>query len=98
MDKKNGNRLWQDSIDLEMKNVKVTFKILPDGQKAPMDHQKITCHVIFDVKMEDFRRKAHFVVGGHKTEVPKTITYAIVVYRVRPCAWPFSSHLSTILR
>ncbi|KAL7540108.1 LOW QUALITY PROTEIN: hypothetical protein ACHAWF_008209 [Thalassiosira exigua] len=46
-----------------------------------MDHQKITCHMIFDVKMEDFRRKARFVAGGHKTEVPKTITYASVVSR-----------------
>ncbi|KAL7523630.1 hypothetical protein ACHAWF_000604 [Thalassiosira exigua] len=57
-----------------MKNVKVAFKILPNGQKAPMDHQKITCHIIFNVSMEDFRRKACFVAGGHKIEVPKTIT------------------------
>ncbi|KAL7520463.1 hypothetical protein ACHAWF_000276 [Thalassiosira exigua] len=46
-----------------------------------MDHQKITCHMIFDVKMEDFRRKARFVAGGHKTKVPKTTTYVSVLSR-----------------
>jgi hypothetical protein len=32
--------------------------------------------MIFDVKMEHFRRKARLVAGGHKTEAPATITYA----------------------
>jgi hypothetical protein len=37
--------------------------------------------MIFDVKMEDFRRKARLVAGGHRTEAPATITYASVVSR-----------------
>ncbi len=37
--------------------------------------------MIFDVKMEDFRRKARLAAGGHRTEAPATITYASVVSR-----------------
>ena len=37
--------------------------------------------MVFDVKMEDFRRKARLVAGGHMTEAPPTITYASVVSR-----------------
>jgi hypothetical protein len=35
--------------------------------------------MIFDVKREDFRRKARFVAGGHITDTPLAMTYAIVV-------------------
>jgi hypothetical protein len=35
--------------------------------------------MIFDVKMEDFRRKARLVAGGHVTKAPALITYASVV-------------------
>jgi hypothetical protein len=42
-------------------------------------YQKIPCHMIFDVKMEDFRQKARLVAGGHLTEAPATIIYASVV-------------------
>jgi hypothetical protein len=58
LDKKNGTTLWADAIAKEMKDVRVAFKILPDGQSAPIRNQKIPCHMIFDVKMEDFRQKA----------------------------------------
>jgi len=35
--------------------------------------------MVFDIKMEDFRRKARLVTGGHMTGAPATITYASVV-------------------
>ena len=35
----------------------------------------------FDVKMEDFHRKAIYVAGGHTMELPATIIYASVVSR-----------------
>jgi hypothetical protein len=35
--------------------------------------------MVYDVKMEDFCRKAQFVAGGHMTETPATNTYASVV-------------------
>jgi hypothetical protein len=43
----------------------------------PPGYQKITCHMIFDVKMgENFRRKARFVADGHKTKTPAGMTYS----------------------
>jgi hypothetical protein len=35
--------------------------------------------MIFDVRMEDFRRNAWFVAGGHTTDTPHAMTYASVV-------------------
>ena len=67
------------AIAIKMKNVRAAFKILPDGTSVPNGYQKISCHMIFDVKMEDFRQKARLVAGGHMTKAPPTITYASVV-------------------
>ena len=39
LDKENGNTLWADSFATDMKNVKVSFEILDDGEMAPRDHQ-----------------------------------------------------------
>ena len=44
-----------------------------------MDTSRKNCHMTFDVKMEDFRRKARLVAGGHVTETPSAITFASVV-------------------
>jgi hypothetical protein len=79
LDKKNDNTLWADGIAKETKDIRVAFKILPDGKSAPIGYQKIPCHMIFDVKMENFRQKAGLVAGGHRTEAPAAITYASVV-------------------
>ena len=37
--------------------------------------------MIFDANMEDSRRKAMMVFGGHMTDIPPTITSASIVYR-----------------
>ena len=58
LDNKNGDTHWSDGISSEMDNVRVAFDVLPYGQNAPIGHQFVKCHIIFDVKMEDFRRKA----------------------------------------
>jgi hypothetical protein len=55
LDRKNGNTLWADAIAKEMKEVCIAFNILPDGHSTPIGYQKIPRHMIFDVKMEDFR-------------------------------------------
>ncbi len=81
LDRKNGNTLWADAIAKEMREVRIAFNILPDGRSVPIGYQKIPCHMIFDVKMEDFRQKAQLVAGGHQTQAPATITYASVVSR-----------------
>ena len=42
--------------------------------------QEITCHLIFDVKM-DFSRKCWMVANGSTTEAPSSLTYSSVVSR-----------------
>jgi hypothetical protein len=64
-----------------MKNVRIAFQILNDGDDIPPTYQEIRCHMIFDVKMEDFRRKARFVAGGHTKDTPHAKTYASIVSR-----------------
>jgi hypothetical protein len=54
LDKENANTFWADAIAKEMKDASVAFKILLDGQSAPIGYQKIPCHMMFDIKMEDF--------------------------------------------
>ena len=39
LDAKNGNTLWADAISKEMENVRVAFKVLPDGKSVPIGHQ-----------------------------------------------------------
>jgi hypothetical protein len=67
LDKENDNTLWKDAVRKEMKNVRIAFKILSGGESIPPTYQEIRCHMIFDVKMEDFRRKEMFFAGGHTT-------------------------------
>jgi hypothetical protein len=85
IDHRNGNTFWADAIAKEMKDVRVAFKLLLDGQSAPIGYQKISCHMIFDIKMKYFCRKARLVAGGHRTEAPTTITYASIVSRETVC-------------
>jgi hypothetical protein len=51
--------------------VKVAFQILEDGAHEPVNYQFMKCHVIFNVKMEDFWHKAQLVAGGHMTAPPQ---------------------------
>ena len=68
-----------------MKNVKVAFKILNDGEMAPRYHQFVKCHMIFNIKMDNFRRNARLVAGGHMITEPAAVTYASVVSRETVC-------------
>jgi hypothetical protein len=81
VDVANGNTLWQDAICKEMEAVKVAFKVLGEEDYVPPGHQFIRCHIIFGVKMEDFRRKACYVAGGHTTKAPASLMYASAVSR-----------------
>jgi len=81
IDKRNGNTFWVDVVAKKMRNVRVAFEILEDGQIVPPGYQFMKCHMIFDIKMEYFRRKARIVAGGHITDAPAPITYASVVSR-----------------
>ena len=57
IDKKNGITLWQDAIQKEMENVKIECKIIPKGKKPPNGFQYVNCHMVFDIKMEDFQER-----------------------------------------
>ena len=82
IDRENGNTLWQDAIRKEMSKVRVAFEVLDDGNDPPPTFQEMKCHLVFDVKMEDFQRTARLVAGGHMTRPTSgTVTYASVVSR-----------------
>jgi hypothetical protein len=84
IDKETGTTNWRDAICKEMKNAFPAFEFLDEGAVKPIGYQQITCHLVFDIKM-DFTRKACFVAGGHMTDAPLLITYASVVLRKSVC-------------
>ncbi len=82
IDRHNGNTLWADALAKEMKDVRIAFKCLTPCKRAPLNYKWIKkCHMIFDIKIEDFRRKACMVAEGHMTGAPMIMTYASVVSR-----------------
>jgi hypothetical protein len=81
IDRCTNTTFWGDAINKEMQNVRIAFDILEDSSLPPQDYQFVRCHMVFGVKMEDFRRKARLVAGGHMTKAPATLTYASVVSR-----------------
>jgi hypothetical protein len=80
MDKDNGDTAWWNSIQKEMKNVRVAFNILDDDANLPPGLMFVKCHIIFDVEM-DLTRKSGYVAGGHMTKPPSSIMYTSVVLR-----------------
>jgi hypothetical protein len=51
-----------------MNDVCVAFDMRDDDQEIPVGYQEIRTHIVWDVKMEDFRRKeARCVAGGNTT-------------------------------
>ena len=81
IDRETGTTFWRDALHKEMGGIKPVFKILEQGEHAPVGYKQIPCHIIFDVKSDFTPRKARFVASGHKTEPPLSITYASVVSR-----------------
>ena len=80
-----GTTFWSDAIEKELKRVKVAWEERSDlhieeirAGNQLIGYTEISCHMIFDVKM-DFTRKAHFMAGGHMMEALSSITYASVV-------------------
>jgi hypothetical protein len=61
--------------------VRIAFKIINGYKAIPPTYKYITCHMICDVKMEDFSSDARFVVEGHTTDTPHAMMYAIIVPR-----------------
>ena len=81
LDEQNGNTFWEDAINKEVDNVKITFQLLEHNEPIPVASKLIFYHFIFDVKF-DLTRKARYVAGGHQNKnVPAQCTYASVVSR-----------------
>jgi hypothetical protein len=70
-DKENGNKSWQDAMQLEMEQLKEydTFKDLGKESPPPAGYRKIRVHFVFAVK-HDGRHKARLVADRHLTETP----------------------------
>ena len=80
LDRRNNNTLWQDAITKEMKNARCAFDLLSRDSRPHVGYKRITCHIIFDIKL-DLTRKARYVAGGHLTDPPISMTYSSVVTR-----------------
>jgi len=78
LDKKNGNKLWEEAILKELTQLDdyETFKLVENEDLS--EYQKIPYHFVFDVKF-DLRHKARLVAGGNHCEVPKDDTYSGVI-------------------
>jgi len=66
-----------------MRNVRIAFEdwTKPLSEMLP-GYQKLTCHLIFEIKLsENFRRKARFVADGHTHLVKPSLSYSTVVSR-----------------
>ena len=88
IDTANKNTLWQDAIELEMKNVRVAFELYNGDPTNLKGYKSVGTHLIFDIKLgENFRRKVRCVGDGHRTDTPASVTYSSVVSRdsVRIC-------------
>jgi hypothetical protein len=84
IDQKTGTDFQKKAIDKEMKHVICLFDTLEDGAKEPNMSKRISCCIIFDIKM-DFTHKAWFVAGGHVTDLPANIMYSSVVAQDNAC-------------
>ena len=78
-DAKNINTLRENAIDKDMMNISPASRKLDNGEIVLRGYDRVNFHMIFDVKMEDFRCKSRLVAGGHVIDPPSTITYTGLV-------------------
>ncbi len=76
IDQCTGSTLWADAIAKEKKNVCIAFDALEDSRNIQHGFWFVECHMIFDIKMEDFHWKAHLLASRQMANVPATLTYA----------------------
>jgi hypothetical protein len=82
LDELNQNTKWENATITKMSQLKEYECFIDAGiygqDKPPDGHKKIRAHLVFDVK-HDGRHKAHYVAGGHLTNVPNASLYSGVV-------------------
>ena len=81
IDAENKNTLWRDALARETKNIRVALDIKNSKSEIPIGYQPMECHMIFDIKLDGFKRKARLVAGGHLVDSSSVMTYAGVVSR-----------------
>ena len=69
LDRANGNTLWMDDYDQNMKNNAIGFKVLQPGEREPRGYNNISIHLIWDVNI-DFTGKYLLVSNGNLIHVP----------------------------
>ena len=80
LDKKNGNRKWQEAELAELAQLDEYSTFIDIGEKThpPAQYRKITGHFVYDIK-HCGRHKARYVAGGHLTPIPSDSVYSSVV-------------------
>ena len=63
LNKKNDNSLWQDYIEKDMNNSRITFKLMERHGEPHVGYTEIACHLVFDLNMY-MTRKAQCMAGG----------------------------------
>jgi len=79
LDRKNGNNLWREAIEMELHQINQyhTFRVAGGGVDLSA-YTRIPYHFVFDVKF-DLRCKAQLVAGGNHTQPPKEDIFSGVV-------------------
>ena len=67
---------------MEALNTAKCFKYHPSHHKLPSTYQFAPLRMIFDIKKEDFRRKARLVAGGHVVNASMFESYSSVVQTI----------------
>lgn len=93
IDEATGTDFWRRAIEKEMGKISAmgaferwdggSAEDVRSGKVKLPGFREITCHMIFDIKMDGkFTRKARYVADGNQTEdVPAHLTYSSVVTR-----------------
>lgn len=82
-DRQNGNTRWAEAIAKEMNALHRLdcFEFVDPSRKFTRDEgwQFAPMRMIFDIKQEDLRHKARFVVGGHVVDSSSHTTYSSTI-------------------
>ena len=82
IDKENGNTLWQDAFEKEVKALLDLdcFEFHPAGHHKTLGEgwQRTTLHMVFDVK-QNLQRKCRLVAGGHLVDMLDIQVYSSTV-------------------
>ena len=58
----------------KQKNVRVATQAIPEGEMTSYNYPYANSHMVFDIEMEEFCKKACLVAGDHMTHAPDVVT------------------------